>query len=199
MDEFKVTTQRLYVAYLYFKRFNRDGRFTVSDIGNSTERTKLLYWLKKLVNQGWIREDVGGYSCASYRSVWTKLKTHKVKKLRDKRYIFRYTKLDDYKELDFSGFKAHILDQLRRHQAKRLFNQIQYRCESLEAKDEAKKPTLMVQTVAYHLGFKSSMSGSKYRRRYFKVNQGYKLERHLNDKGIECWKYPQGLLLGLSK
>lgn len=185
----------MYTAYLYFKKFSREGVFERRDL-NGDERTKLVYWLDRLVANGWIRENGDKYSCIAYRDVWGKLQTKRLKGVSSGRSKFRYAKLKDYDGDDFGGFKKHVLDEIRTYLANRLVRQIENRFDTLEAAGEAveQKPTMLCRTVAKHLGFTSIESGSVYRRQYFKVRQSYKLERHMSSKGHVSWKYPPGLL-----
>lgn len=200
MDKFQVGTQRMYAAFLYFKKFYRHGRFNMADIGATTDRTKLLYWLKKLVGAGWIKRDGDSYLCISYQALWTMLDFKKVQKQKSKRFKHKHIKLKDYKELDFKGFKKHILGEIRLYLSQRLISQIRHRCfmgeDSVKSAVLIRKPVLLVRAVAKRLGFRSSLSGAKYRKMYFNVKQDHKMEWGVNpDNGLLRRKYPPGILV----
>jgi len=164
-----VPQQRAYVAFTWFKTLTKSDRLYKRGLGNN--KNKVSYWGKKLVSADLIEDCGTYYRLKSYEAVWSALGVKKVKKKHGS-YGFRYVKLD-------ISNKNFIKDGLTTYHAflsKRKRNQI---ATGVAAKTGIKsslvKKTrtsrLSCQSVAKLLGYKTAMSGHKYRKTHFRVQK----------------------------
>lgn len=183
-----VKTLQAYAAYLWFKKVNRFGHFTKSDL-DKKYRNRNNYWLKKLVSMGLITVSGDRYFIKGYQEVW---RIMGVKKLRKNSGIYAYKYTSFILDND-DTFLKDVKDGVFRHLVERKKNQIAYRLASgrLSRREIRRRGTsvkLSGTRTAEMFGYKSFSSGLKYRRKYFKVYTGEKYQ-FLDEQGYQCTRY----------
>lgn len=173
--------RNLYVAFLWMQRFSLYGRIKISDV----PKRHFHHWINKLIGAGWMRKENGYYVLISNERVWNLLKIKKVNFKNKHVYYFR--KLPKYYKT-WSEFKKKIIDDIMSWQTDSKKRQLLERHKNSES--TIKTSLLSAQSVASLYGFRSSVTGSKYRNKYFDVVvEPLRIREHLEDGWLPYWKY----------
>lgn len=168
--------RKMYAAYLYFKTVNRFGVFTIQEAyGGNRDRAN--YWIRKLLKAGWVTKHGNQYQLKSYQEVWSIMGCEKFKKQRTGLYFFKYKKYDSKPELGINEALKYLLDLIQTEYAEKAKRQIRFKLSNGDKrkvegeKNTTKKLEYSCDKAKVLFGYTSPTSGSKYRNKYFKVNQ----------------------------
>lgn len=176
---------KCYVAYLWFK--TRSGQLEL----NKAYRNRNNYWVKKLISCGFIYRDKGCIRLKSYQEVWRIMGVERINKVNGI-LGFRYFKVEASPE----NFMKDCLSQILKFIAERKKSQIVKRLESrLHRKGKLIRQTETVkfscESTAKLFGYRSEMSGCKYRKVYFNVKKtGLPMVKYLKPSGCYFFKTP---------
>jgi hypothetical protein len=172
-NKFPVTTllpvlkQRVYIGYLFLKSLTPSDRLYKK--GLKGNKNKVAYWGKKLVSAGLIEDHGDYYRIKSYQAVWSALGVSKVMR-KHGHYGFRHVNLD----ISEKNFLKDGLVTLHMYLAKKKRRQISAvvatkQGKSLKMVRKTQTCRLSCNSVASLLGYRSGITGAKYRKKYFEV------------------------------
>jgi hypothetical protein len=156
---------RLYCRFLDFKAQNIQGEFSFDQIG---QKSSYYRDAKKLISKGWASKSrKKTISLRAYQHVWRSLGIQQVRS--GKRMRYRYKKINVAKlELDRKTYLKQLEDIIRSQIANQKAAQIRWRLKQVHSKSN--EATFSAKSAAGLFGYKSATSGSKLRKKYFKVN-----------------------------
>lgn len=158
--------RNLYVAYLWLKRYSRFGRVNKSLV----PKRQFWHWITKLRSAGLIRVEGDFYVLIGYERVWELLKINKVN--HKGTTCYRWRKLPEYYDESWGHFKKSIINDIQTFQVERKKAQFRRRYRlagSPPQKGGVFTPLFSAKATAKLLGYKSSVSGNKYREKYFDI------------------------------
>lgn len=179
--------RNIYVAYLWLKNYSRFGRVHKSLV----PKRKFGHWLTKLTSTGLVRVEGEFYTVISYERVWELLGIKKVAYRGENRYLWR--KLPEYYDSSWGEFKKGIIEDIQTFQTERKKAQFRKRYRlagSPPQEGGVFTPLFSAKSTAKLFGYKSSVTGAKYRERFFDlVPEPLKLRMHLTEDLLPYWKY----------
>jgi hypothetical protein len=167
--QLSVPKQRVYIAYLWFKSLTKSDRLYKRGLKHN--KNKVSYWGKKLVSSGLVEDCGEYYRIKSYHNVWGALKIKKCTKQHGGKG-WRYSILDiDNKNFLKDGLKTYhfFLTRRKKRQIASVLAGKLLKNEKLIQKTETCR--MSCKSVSKLLGYKSDMSGHKYRKVYFKIKK----------------------------
>lgn len=189
-----VAQQKLYIGYLWFKSLTSSDRLYKKGLRN--HKNKAYYWGKKLSSAGLV-EDMGTYyRVKGYTKIWAALRVSKVNKEYGGKG-WRHTNLD----IDQNNFLKDGLTTYHRYLTKRKKRQI-VAVVAVTTKSnrrlvsKTKTCRLSCKSVSSLLGYKSDISGHKYRNQFYRVikpeNANLRIVSYSGDnRGIVgCYRMP---------
>lgn len=178
--------RNIYVAYLWLKRYSRFGRVHKS----SVPMRHFGHWVNKLISSGFVKREGDFYLLISYERVWEILGIKKVN-CRGK-LCYRWRKLPEYYTTWYE-FKKNIITDIQGYQTERKKAQFRKRFslgDSPDKKGVNYCPLFSSKAVAKLFGYKSAVTGSKYRDKYFDVvKEPLFLRKKYTSDGLPYFQY----------
>lgn len=176
--------RNVYVAYLWVKRYSRFGRIHISHL----PKKHFHHHITKLISAGFMRRDGEHYVLLGYEQVWKLLGIKKVNCNKTKKHSF--FKLLDYST--WSVFKQKTIESIQGYQTERKKAQLKRRLKSQVgmSKDVIYRPLFSGAAAAKLFGYKSWITGGKYRQKFFDVvEEPLRLRLHKTSDELPYWKY----------
>lgn len=173
--------RNLYVAFLWVQQYSPFGRVKISNI----PKRQFHHWINKLIGAGWMRKEGNYYVLIGNERVWELLKIKKVNF--KKRHTYYFRKLPKNIET-WPEFKRKIVDDIQGWQTECKKRQLLRRHKYSDA-NATKTSLLSSMSVAKLFGYRSNVTGSKYRDKYFDVVQEpVRIREYFTIDGLPYWK-----------
>lgn len=157
--------RNIYVAYLWLKSYSRFGRVHKSLI----PKRQFWHWITKLTSAGLARKEGDYYVLISYEKVWALFGINKVNYRGH--LCYRWRKLPEYHRT-WGEFKKNIITDIQSFQTERKKAQFRKRYSLAGSPQQGgviPTPLFSAQAAAKLFGYKSRVTGSKYREKFFDV------------------------------
>jgi len=156
--------RNLYIAYLFVKRYSRFGRVHRSLI----PKRHFHHWITKLTSAGLMRLEGSYYVLIGYAAIWEILKIKKVRANKKSIKTFRFHKIVVTPD-SWGLFKKKLQDDIQGFQAERKLAQFRRRLKIGDMSTDKTRPLFSAQAAAKLFGYKTRVTGGKYREKYFDV------------------------------
>jgi hypothetical protein len=173
-----------YIAYLWVKRYSRFGRVHISNI----PKRYFGHWVSKLISVGFMKRVGDYYVLISYVKVWSLLGVNMVK-YRGKK-LHRWRKLPKYYNT-WGEFKKRLIEDTQGFQTERKKAQFRRRYSLAGSpKGVDHTPLFSAAAAAKLFGYKSRVTGGKYRNKFFDVvEEPLRLRKHLTSDQLPYFKF----------